>query len=83
MVKKEEIVKEEKKKVSKKAAATEKKHEVEIVDINGIPYYVDSLHNVYQHETIHLPNPPIIGRWEWIGGEESNTERKMKFIKNG
>jgi len=53
------------------------KREVEIVDIDGIPYYVDATHNVYQHETILCVNPAIIGRWEWLEG----SDVKRRFIK--
>jgi hypothetical protein len=40
------------------------KHEVEIVEIRGIPYFVDSFKNVYHHETINVLNPKIVGRLE-------------------
>ena len=38
------------------------KHEVEIMEIRGIPYFVDSFKNVYHHETINEVNPQIVGR---------------------
>lgn len=47
-----------------------KKKEVEIMEIQGIPYYVDAQQNVYRHETIHLPNPEIIGCYKGSGEEK-------------
>jgi len=38
------------------------KHEVEIIEVDGIPYYVDKQKNIYKHNTIYKINPSIIGK---------------------
>ena len=58
------------------------KREVEIVDIDGIPYYIDAMHNVYQHETILSVNPAIIGRWEWLSTGGGVHGPKRRFIQH-
>jgi hypothetical protein len=40
------------------------RYEIEIIDIDGIPYYVDKRHNVFRHETIGKPDPEMVARWE-------------------
>jgi hypothetical protein len=42
------------------------KVELEIIDIDGIPYYTDKEKRIYRHETIHGVNPEVVARWEWI-----------------
>jgi len=37
--------------------------EIEIVEVSGIPYFVDKYGNVYKHEAITEKNPPIIGKY--------------------
>jgi hypothetical protein len=39
------------------------RYEVEIIDIDGIPYYADKRGNIFRHETIGQPNPEIVARW--------------------
>lgn len=39
------------------------KKEIEIVEVRGIPYFIDKQNRVYKHETIFTPNPIIIGEW--------------------
>ena len=46
-----------------KAAQKTVRHDVEIMDIAGIPYFVDVHKNVFSHETIADHNPVIVGRW--------------------
>jgi hypothetical protein len=61
-----------------KAAAAPKvttKHEIEIVEIDGIPYYIDALHNVYQHERIHEINPPVVAHWRYL----EDGRRRLSF----
>jgi len=38
------------------------KHEVQIIEVKGIPYYIDNKDNVYKHDTIYMLNPVIIGK---------------------
>lgn len=40
------------------------RYEIEVIDIDGIPYYVDKRHHVFRHETIGKPDPEIVARWE-------------------
>jgi NADPH-dependent glutamate synthase beta subunit-like oxidoreductase len=47
---------------SKKKPKNIIKHEIEIMEIRGIPYFVDTFKNVYHHETINDLNPQIVGR---------------------
>lgn len=42
---------------------TNKTKEVEIKEIRGIPYYIDTQNNVYKHEEIFKDNPSIIGQY--------------------
>lgn len=37
--------------------------EIEIVEVAGIPYFVDKFGNVYKHECITEKNPPVIGKY--------------------
>jgi len=40
------------------------RYEVEVIEIDGIPYYVDKRGNVFRHETIGRTNPEIVARWK-------------------
>jgi hypothetical protein len=40
------------------------KHEVQIIEVEGIPYYIDNKNNVYQHDQIYEINPTIIGQFK-------------------
>jgi len=46
-----------------------RKVELEIVDIDGIPYYTDKEKRIFRHETIHGVNPEVVARWEWQDGK--------------
>ena len=39
------------------------KKEIEIVEVRGIPYFIDKQNRVYKHETIFTSTPIIIGEW--------------------
>ena len=37
--------------------------EIEIIEVCGIPYFVDKFGNVYKHEYITEKDPPVIGKY--------------------
>jgi hypothetical protein len=54
------------------------RYEIEIIDIDGIPYYVDKKNNVFRHETIGKPDPEIVAKWEMLpSGKRVIKSNKM------
>lgn len=63
---------------------TSVKTEIEICEVRGIPYYVNKLNRVYQHETIFTSNPMVIGEYQREANTiQWNSKPSIPFCKTG